>query len=424
MPNQADEGRHVKRRRALTRKLLLSACSALLALGVCEIAFRLTGLAPAVHRIRPGDKRSAFRYSNNLILGYVFKENHREGDNVYTNSHGQRDIERTYAKPPGRKRILVLGDSVVAGTGVSDLNDTITRQLEMLYGHENVEVLNFGVEGYCTRAEVELLKVRGLKYQPDLVILVFVSNDYLNINENMGDVPFNRPKLVEWLFIRSHLFRFLCLKMNWFGFFHQQAFENLPVNGHPPNNATRARIERLEKESDCPTIGKYLDAVGPNNVESGLRLLGELSGEHGFGVLVAIWPQFDGQEILDIETYGNMHYGHRAFAVDEDTRLTIERFAEKNGIRTFRLSGYFRSHLKTHPSAAEDPEKYYTAGDGMHASPEGARVAAEALKAILDSNPEYLERRKPDGPVRQMTAARKRRSVRAEQRKEIHHGTR
>ena len=406
MPNQAEEGRHVERRRGLARKLLLCACSALLAVGVCEITFRLMGLAPAVHRIRPRDKKSAFRCSNNLILGYVFKENHREGDDVYTNSHGQRDIERSYAKPPGRKRILVLGDSVVAGTGIRDLNDTISRQLEKLYVNENVEVLNFGVDGYCTRAEVELLKVRGLKYQPDLVILVFTINDYFNINMDMQRIRHDRPGFVEWLFIRSHLFRFMCLKMNWFGFFHQQAFENVPVDLIQPNNVMRATIEKLDRESRSPTIKKYLDAMGDNNVEDGLRLLRELSGEHGFGVLMAIWPHFHGQDILDGESRGAYDYGHDISAVDEDTPLTIEGIAGQNGIRAFRLSGYFRSHLKTHPSAAEDAEKYYTNDDGMHPSPGGARVAAEALKAILDSNPEYLERRKPDGPVRQTTAAR------------------
>jgi hypothetical protein len=38
-------------------------------------------------------------------------------------------------------------------------------------------VLNFGLEGYGTLQELEQLKTKGLKYQPDLVILNYVLND-------------------------------------------------------------------------------------------------------------------------------------------------------------------------------------------------------------------------------------------------------
>jgi hypothetical protein len=44
----------------------------------------------------------------------------------------------------------------------------------------NYEVLNFGVSGYGTFEEKELLKEKGLKYKPDMVILEFVSDDMLS----------------------------------------------------------------------------------------------------------------------------------------------------------------------------------------------------------------------------------------------------
>ena len=76
----------------------------------------------------------------------------------------------------------MLGDSVVEGVGLRDLDDTVSRQLEKLYPDGRTEVLNFGVSAYCTLAEVELLEVKGLAFDPDVVILVFVENDYLNFN--------------------------------------------------------------------------------------------------------------------------------------------------------------------------------------------------------------------------------------------------
>ena len=54
----------------------------------------------------------------------------------------------------------------------------MSRQLEMRYGDGQTEVLNFGVSGYCTLAEVELLEVKGIQFQPDLVVLVFVEKRF------------------------------------------------------------------------------------------------------------------------------------------------------------------------------------------------------------------------------------------------------
>ena len=39
------------------------------------------------------------------------------------------------------------------------------------------EVINFGVEGYNTFSELEQLKIKGLKYDPDLIILNYCLND-------------------------------------------------------------------------------------------------------------------------------------------------------------------------------------------------------------------------------------------------------
>ena len=73
-------------------------------------------------------------------------------------------------KPDGVRRILLLGDSVVEGYGLPE-PETLSRQLEDLYPEGSVEVLNFGVSAYCTRAEIELLEVKGLAFDPDIVVL-------------------------------------------------------------------------------------------------------------------------------------------------------------------------------------------------------------------------------------------------------------
>ena len=95
-----------------------------------EAVVRALGLAPNVMLIDVNDEASAFRRSENPILGFELKANYRNDSPNFivnyrsTNSHGQRDREREVEKPPGTRRILVLGDSVVEGAGVKKLDHT------------------------------------------------------------------------------------------------------------------------------------------------------------------------------------------------------------------------------------------------------------------------------------------------------------
>ena len=88
---------------------------------------------------------------------------------VFINQKGLRDRDYSYERTPGKKRILVLGDSFVWGLGVEQ-NQVFTEQLENLL--TNVEVINAGVSGYSTDQELLWFKSEGIKYNPDLVILV------------------------------------------------------------------------------------------------------------------------------------------------------------------------------------------------------------------------------------------------------------
>lgn len=82
------------------------------------------------------------------------------------------DIE----KKEGDFRIITIGDSNTFGENVSTENNW-TEVLEDRLNKEKIcqkvkkyEVINLGVEGYDTTYEVERYKIRGQKYNPDLVI--------------------------------------------------------------------------------------------------------------------------------------------------------------------------------------------------------------------------------------------------------------
>ena len=67
----------------------------------------------------------------------------------------------------------------------------------------NYEVLNFGVPGYNTSQQVADFAVNGLAYDPDVVLLVVVDNDF-NIS-NFEDAPEegDGPGLATLRFLRD-----------------------------------------------------------------------------------------------------------------------------------------------------------------------------------------------------------------------------
>ena len=120
---ESDQSTSRATRRWWARPLLLLA-SILFALIVGELAIRLTGLAPTPIPIDLEASKSVYQRSANPIMGYELKPNYsdRLADTHQslpkTNSDGQRDIERAIERRPGVPRVILLGDSVVAGHGI------------------------------------------------------------------------------------------------------------------------------------------------------------------------------------------------------------------------------------------------------------------------------------------------------------------
>jgi lysophospholipase L1-like esterase len=323
-------------------------------IAVIEGIARIAELAPRIERIRARDRASALRLSENPILGYEFRESFVGPDGFRTNALGQRDVERSVEKAPGIRRIIVLGDSVVMGLHLA-LGQTITQQLEALLADRRVEALNFGVQGYCTQAEVELLRIRGLRLSPDLVVVVFLRNDHRNFN---GDIVRNlerpRPAWAEQLFVRSHLFRFVSLRLDLF---------------------------HLRSELDPDYDRRWNEAaVDDDNVESGLATLARLSRERGFGTLVAVWPSFARDGTLDPAGL---------FEDEAQRRMKVESIAARHSIPTARLSERFRADYASRVARGEvrggrpSPRDLY-ADDGMHPNAFGAETAARIVLALIE----------------------------------------
>ena len=128
-------------------------------------------------------KEGLYQRSPNRILRYELKPNLKTmyaGHELATNSEGFRGPEYSIQKEKNTYRVIFIGDSVAFGKFVS-FEDTLSHRLELGLSHycpqREFEVFNMGIEGYNSTQELELLRTKGLKYNPDLVIVYYCLND-------------------------------------------------------------------------------------------------------------------------------------------------------------------------------------------------------------------------------------------------------
>jgi lysophospholipase L1-like esterase len=161
----------------LSRRLIGAAtvvCSICLVLVAGELAFRrqVEGTwAAVIGGISSGSvPYSELRGDQWVIadpeLGYRLNPQHKN-----VNSLGLRHPEIPLKKPPGAKRILVIGDSIAAGSKgfVAILHDKLK---------DRVDVINGATPGYTVYQERLALERDLIHLEPDLVILQYCTNDH------------------------------------------------------------------------------------------------------------------------------------------------------------------------------------------------------------------------------------------------------
>ncbi len=160
------------------RRLVLVAFGGLAGLLLAEFLLRFMGISypqpyvPDPHlgtRLQPG------------FSGWFTREGRAF---VRVNRQGFRDRDHARVAEPGVFRIAVLGDSYAEAVQV-DVAETfwsvLEKQLNSQPGDRRVEVMNFGISGFGTAQELETLRHVVLPWEPDLVLLAFVSgNDVRN----------------------------------------------------------------------------------------------------------------------------------------------------------------------------------------------------------------------------------------------------
>ncbi len=158
-----------------------------LAFGLCEAGARMIFPRPPLASREP---QISFLYDPEIR--YVMapaQQGWIDDGLVSVNSLGFRGPDVTSPKPPGRFRVVVVGDSLTLGWGVGDdetYSARLEQQLRRRFPTRDLDVVNLGVGGYNTRQEVTLLARNVSRLQPDLVLVGFYSNDVPDTLEDTG----------------------------------------------------------------------------------------------------------------------------------------------------------------------------------------------------------------------------------------------
>ena len=305
-----------------------------------------------------------YQLSENRVIRYEFRPNYSPSDKPFDRSHkgyainsaGFRDDEFDEAKQEGTIRIIALGDSTTAGNGVPDVSRIFTQLLEKRLnesrGDEDprYEVFNLGVGGYHTMQEVETLRMKGLEYDPDLVLLTFCMNDFSlhgdggvvhrlrKINQaassDGGAIVYNRLLgLSRLAFIVHH------------------------------------RLRRSATEDDAWYEENVLK--GRSTVGAGLQLLSKLHRRHGFGVLVVILPEF-----------------RVPFGEYRSRKIHQRVFDEARGLPGIAVVDLLDSFASTGIDASE-----FSWDDKLHMNEAGHATMAEILLPLIRRETPAVDRR-------------------------------
>jgi lysophospholipase L1-like esterase len=263
------------------------------------------------------------------------------------NSLGFRGAETTWKKPDNTVRVVVIGDSFTFGSGVRN-EHTFPSAMQAYFSEDksrqNIEVLNLGAGRYNTVNEVSLLFNKGVRLDPDIVLICFFLND-----TNAGGtakafsawVPENQLPL--W-----------------------RRYSRLA-------DIMATRFER-QRASEA-LVKKYIDSFrgdAPGWIQSrkALDSARKLSEERGFKLVLAIYPVL--WSLSDDYPFADIHE-------------TISNYASGLGLPVLDLQpvfkGYSGPELWAHPN-------------NQHPNAEAHRLAGRAISEyLLSLYPDILSRR-------------------------------
>jgi lysophospholipase L1-like esterase len=334
-------------------------CSLLLSLALAEAVVRLVYGSP-LHFRSPQPRYVTTEY------GYKLEPRQRSfiGDSpLVVNDHGFRDHAWDVPKPVGRRRLLILGDSMPFGYHVA-WEDTFGKVLERRLERSSpeVEVLVAAISGWDTATELAFLKAEGLELEPDLVVLCVFINDFgggrpFDTSAAVAGQPVDtRPRWSRWMSEDTTLW----LKRSALVFFVRSRFEWALAALHDrflePEGRKRNLEDRLMTNVDDEGTRAAMEAT-----KSMILEMAELVGAHGADLAIAFMPNYE-------------IFSHRPGSLGFVRAL--RRFSSRHRIEFIDTSDAFWAYGKV-------DDLYLRPWDNAHFSALGHELVAENLLTHL-----------------------------------------
>jgi len=313
-------------------------------------------------------------------------------DNKVTFSHNlqsmriDHEVSRELPAQFGR-RVLMLGDSVLYGLGISD-NDTFVSRLARAW--PSVEFVNTGVNGYGQRHELAVFDQLAPVLQPDLAVIIFRWNDVRDNFETASPAfAFDHGAVVRTdLRVPADFDPLAPVPLRtpppptaW-----QQFYNNSPLVNMTKNLIRRLRDRYLTREARHRLRAKARRVAVSLGLRDGdvydadtvdrpweitrqqLDLFGHRADELGVRLLVVSIPAFS---VVNEAKYG------KAFARSTtDIEARLERICSELGIDYIDLAPALIA-------ADRRTDKWLYFRDDNHLSPLGNKVTADILLDVL-----------------------------------------
>lgn len=290
-------------------------------------------------------------------------------------SQGVRDRKYVLPKPVDVFRILVLGDSVVYGSGIPQA-ELFTELLEMAgvppADCRVLEVVNAGVKGYTTYNEIEYYAAEGRRFGADLVLLCVCLNDIVNPRTHWNyarDKITNIPDAAIPNLGHDRRFSrpFMAGREHWSAIVRSVAWRRYNLGLARANQTVvDGRSWPVYLAEDTTAIDRWLaDTPEWRWFADGLRRLKRTVESDGARLAIVAFPL-----AYQLEPGYPFHPGAR-----------IAEFARQNGIPALDLEPALAAKEKD-----RGPLFLTAQNDVWHLSPVGHRVVADELADFLREN--------------------------------------
>jgi lysophospholipase L1-like esterase len=311
---------------------------------------------------------------------------------VTINSLGLRGVEIVTPKPPGRVRLLAVGDSITFGYGVRN-EDTYANVLETLLNQNKksesqYEVLNGGTLGGSLEDYLHFLQQKSATLQPDVILIGLCLNDIL-VYQNAAQsdsLPALPPKPRP---ARS----FSPRQLNYFLLRHSQLY--VVLYSDLKALAYRTGLLHLTRAQSLvalePPSGHQARAW-----QSSLAMLSRIADfckQHGYRLIVVAFPMQMQMSPAEFTFYRDRYHLNLADAtLSGAPQQILHDYAAANGIALVDLLPAYRSF---------NPKEIYLRNrmipsDPVHPSVKGHQIAAEEIFRATNTSYSSANLRHPE----------------------------